>query len=77
MLIELSGAPGNRTHRSSACNTDVFPLDERPICFVLEEKAAPLLVRRFPTFQYPEQESNLQTLGFKPSRSADWRTWAS
>ena len=27
--------------------------------------------------QYPEQGSNLQTLGFKPSRSADWRTWAS
>ena len=23
--------------------------------------------------QCPEQESNLQTLGFKPSRSADWR----
>ena len=28
------------------------------------------------SFQYPEQESNLQTLGFKPSRSADWRIWA-
>ncbi len=27
--------------------------------------------------QYPEQESNLQTLGFKPSRSAYWRIWAS
>ena len=27
--------------------------------------------------QYPEQESNLQTSGFKPDRSADWRTWAS
>ena len=26
--------------------------------------------------QYPEQESNLQTLGFKPSRSAGWRIWA-
>jgi hypothetical protein len=26
--------------------------------------------------QYPEQESNLQTSGFKPDRSATWRTWA-
>ncbi len=26
--------------------------------------------------QYPEQESHLQTLGFKPSRSACWRIWA-
>ena len=26
--------------------------------------------------QYPEQDSNLQTLGFKPSRSAGWRIWA-
>ena len=27
--------------------------------------------------QCPEQESNLQTLGFKPSRSAGWRIQAS
>ena len=27
--------------------------------------------------QYPEQESNLQTLGFKPSRSTCWRIRAS
>lgn len=27
--------------------------------------------------EYPEQDSNLQTLGFKPSRSASWRIWAS
>ena len=26
--------------------------------------------------QYPEQVSNLQTLGFKPSRSTGWRIWA-
>ena len=26
--------------------------------------------------QCPEQDSNLQTPGFKPSRSADWRIWA-
>ena len=26
--------------------------------------------------QCPEQESNLQTPGFKPSRSSSWRTWA-
>ena len=26
--------------------------------------------------QYPEQDSNLQTSGFKPDRSADWRIWA-
>jgi hypothetical protein len=26
--------------------------------------------------QCSEQESNLQTLGFKPSRSTSWRTWA-
>ena len=28
-------------------------------------------------FKYPEQESNLQTLGSEPSRSAGWRIWAS
>ena len=27
--------------------------------------------------QYPEQESNPQTSGFKPDRSASWRIWAS
>ena len=26
--------------------------------------------------QYPERESNPQTPGFKPSRSAGWRIWA-
>ena len=26
--------------------------------------------------QCPEQDSNLQTLGFKPSRSSRWRIWA-
>ena len=31
-------------------------------------------IRQF--FICPEQDSNLQTLGFKPSRSAHWRTWA-
>jgi hypothetical protein len=30
----------------------------------------------FVFYQCPEQESNLQSPGFKPSRSADWRTWA-
>ena len=25
---------------------------------------------------YPEQDSNLQTSGFKPDRSAGWRIWA-
>ena len=26
--------------------------------------------------QCPKQDSNLQTSGFKPDRSADWRIWA-
>lgn len=26
--------------------------------------------------KYPEQESNLQSLGSEPSRSAGWRIWA-
>ena len=44
--------------RFSACKTDVFPLDERPLLF---------------RCQCPEQESNLQTLAFKANRSAGWR----
>ena len=32
--------------------------------------------RTYP-FEYPEQESNLQSLGSEPSRSANWRTWVS
>ena len=40
---------------------------------VLSQGGLPIAYRA----KYPEQESNLQTLRFKLSRSADWRIWAS
>ena len=43
---------------------------------VLSQGGLPVAYRAMLTIQCPEQESNLQTLGFKPSRSAGWRTWA-
>ena len=39
---------------------------------VLSQGGLPVAYRAM-RVQCPEQESNLQTLGFKPSRSADWR----
>jgi hypothetical protein len=39
---------------------------------VLSQGSLPVAYRAM-RVQCPEQESNLQTLGFKPSRSADWR----
>ena len=49
--------------RSSACNTDVFPLDERPMCFVFEEVAQLLLVRLFPKF------SSVPRAGIEPANT--------
>ena len=43
---------------------------------VLSQGGLPIAYRAVLSLQYPEQESNLQTLGFKPSRSAGWRIWA-
>ena len=44
---------------------------------VLGQGGLPVAYRAIFCLQYPEQESNLQALGFKPSRSAYWRIWAS
>lgn len=53
-----SGAPGNRTPISCLQNRRL-PVGRAPhVVFSL---------------QCPEQESNLQTSGFKPDRSTDWR----
>lgn len=62
--VLISGAPEIRTRAPtlalvhSACNTDVFPLDERPICFASKETSTQFLVRVFLTLWYREQESN-------------------
>ena len=42
---------------------------------VLSQGGLPVAYRA-DVVQCPEQESNLQPRGFKPSRSASWRTWA-
>ena len=60
-----SGSGGSRTHsiprptlRVGARNQGGLPVAYRAVVVL---------------HQCPEQDSNLQSLGFKPSRSADWR----
>ena len=61
-MVVASGSGGSRTHSIPG---------SKP-----RWSASCLPSRLIVCLQYPEQDSNLQTSGFKPDRSANWRTWA-
>ena len=64
----LQAAPRGR------CHLKVAQVGFEPTAsLVLSQSGLPIAYR---AEEYPEQESNPQSLGFKPSRSADWRIWA-
>ena len=68
----LQAAP--RGQDSSVAQVGVEPTAS----LVLSQGGLPIAYRAatYSLPECPERESNSQSLGFKPSRSANWRTWA-
>ena len=68
----LRAAPRGQKH--SVAQVGVEPTAS----LVLSQGGLPIAYRAatYSLSKCPERESNSQSLGFKPSRSANWRTWA-
>ena len=69
----LQAAPRGRFVSNGSGGTRTHSIPGQPFGSVPE----PRWSANLPTGPCPGQESNLQPPGFKPSRSSDWRTWAS